>query len=79
MRQAFPGYRRRPDFIQRYVFPGGMLPTPQILKSLGAEQGLSFLRERSGFEFHTGIVHALTGLAEGNVPAGPAESEPAED
>ena len=43
---AFASYRKRPDFIQRYVFPGGMLPTPQILKSLGAEQGLSFLRER---------------------------------
>jgi len=43
---AFPLYRKRPDFIQRYVFPGGMLPTPNLLKSLGADQGLSFLRER---------------------------------
>jgi cyclopropane-fatty-acyl-phospholipid synthase len=23
----FEGYRRNPDFIQRYIFPGGMLPT----------------------------------------------------
>jgi cyclopropane-fatty-acyl-phospholipid synthase len=44
--RAFPLYRRRPDFIQRYVFPGGMLPTPAILKSLGADQGLAHLRER---------------------------------
>ena len=44
--QAFPLYRKRPDFIQRYVFPGGMLPTPQILRSLGSDHGLSFLRER---------------------------------
>lgn len=44
--QAFPIYRKRPDFIQRYVFPGGMLPTPAILKSLGADHGLSHLRER---------------------------------
>jgi cyclopropane-fatty-acyl-phospholipid synthase len=43
---AYKLYRKRPDFIQRYVFPGGMLPTPAILKSLGAEQGLSYLRER---------------------------------
>ena len=43
---AYPTYRKRPDFIQRYVFPGGMLPTPAILKSLGADQGLSYLRER---------------------------------
>lgn len=43
---AFLVYRRRPDFIQRYVFPGGMLPTPALLKTLGADHGLSFLRER---------------------------------
>ncbi|MFO0994986.1 MAG: cyclopropane-fatty-acyl-phospholipid synthase family protein [Hyphomicrobiales bacterium] len=43
---AFPLYRKRPDFIQRYVFPGGMLPTPALLKSLGADQGLAYLRER---------------------------------
>src|SRR5690606_21636084 len=23
---AFDGYRQNPDFIQRYIFPGGMLP-----------------------------------------------------
>ncbi len=43
---AFDMYRKRPDFIQRYVFPGGMLPTPEILRSMGAAHGLSFLRER---------------------------------
>ena len=43
---AFKLYRKRPDFIQRYVFPGGMLPTPALLKSLGAAHGLSHLRER---------------------------------
>jgi cyclopropane-fatty-acyl-phospholipid synthase len=43
---AFPTYRKRPDFIQRYIFPGGMLPTPSILKSLGAEHGLACLCER---------------------------------
>ncbi len=25
---SFEGYRRNPDFIQRYIFPGGMLPSP---------------------------------------------------
>lgn len=43
---AFPRYRARPDFIQRHVFPGGMLPTPSILKSLGSAHGLTFARER---------------------------------
>lgn len=43
---AYDTYRARPDFIQRYVFPGGMLPTPSILKSLGSDHGLAHLRER---------------------------------
>jgi len=43
---AFPLYRKRPDFIQRYVFPGGMLPTPAILRSLGADRKLRLVRER---------------------------------
>ncbi len=29
----FENYRRHPDFIQRYIFPGGMLPTPEKLLS----------------------------------------------
>lgn len=44
--ESYPQYRRQPDFIQRYIFPGGMLPTPQIVRALGAEQGLAYLRER---------------------------------
>lgn len=43
---AFERYRARPDFIQRYVFPGGMLPTPALLKSLGSDHGLTYVRER---------------------------------
>ena len=27
----FDGYRRDPDFIQRYIFPGGMLPSPNAI------------------------------------------------
>ena len=42
----FHAYRREVDFIQRYVFPGGMLPSPQILKSLGERFGLPVIRER---------------------------------
>lgn len=41
----FEDYRSRPDFIQRYVFPGGMLPSPSILRRLGDQHGLSCLRE----------------------------------
>jgi cyclopropane-fatty-acyl-phospholipid synthase len=32
--RRFSEYRRRPDFIQRYIFPGGMLPTVERLKEL---------------------------------------------
>lgn len=42
----FHTYRREVDFIQRYVFPGGMLPSPQILKSLGDRFGIPVIRER---------------------------------
>lgn len=37
---SYESYRRRPDFIQRYIFPGGMLPTLPILEELGRECGL---------------------------------------
>src|SRR6201996_6798096 len=43
---SFKSYRREVDFIQRYVFPGGMLPSPQILKSLGERFGVPVIRER---------------------------------
>ena len=42
----FNTYRREVDFIQRYVFPGGMLPSPQVLKSLGDKFGVPVIRER---------------------------------
>ena len=34
-------YRKSADFIQRYVFPGGMLPTKTVLNRLGDAAGLS--------------------------------------
>src|SRR5262249_42018786 len=43
---SFKSYRREVDFIQRYVFPGGMLPPPQALKSLGERFGVPVIRER---------------------------------
>lgn len=36
----FESYKRSPDFIQRYIFPGGMLPTPSILRERAREAGL---------------------------------------
>jgi cyclopropane-fatty-acyl-phospholipid synthase len=36
----FENYRRRPDFIQKYIFPGGMLPTPQIIEREASKAAL---------------------------------------
>ena len=40
--QLFDTYRREPDFIQRYIFPGGMLPTVALMKSHAKAVGLDF-------------------------------------
>ena len=37
----FESYRRQVDFIQRYIFPGGMLPSPVVLRGLAAEAKLT--------------------------------------
>jgi cyclopropane-fatty-acyl-phospholipid synthase len=47
----FEDYRRRPDFIQRYIFPGGMLPTPQRLADESAHGGLEVV-ESTGLGQH---------------------------
>ncbi|WP_269460684.1 SAM-dependent methyltransferase [Polynucleobacter necessarius] len=36
----FDRYRRSTDFIQQYVFPGGMLPSPSKFKAAAASAGL---------------------------------------
>ncbi|MEP7241387.1 MAG: class I SAM-dependent methyltransferase, partial [Devosia sp.] len=36
----FENYRRTPDFIQRYIFPGGMLLTKPAMKEQGDRVGL---------------------------------------
>ncbi len=36
----FETYRRKPDFIQRYIFPGGMLPTTAIIGQEASRAGL---------------------------------------
>jgi cyclopropane-fatty-acyl-phospholipid synthase len=42
----FETYRREVDFIQRYVFPGGMLPSPSVMKRLGEQFRLPLKNER---------------------------------
>lgn len=38
----FASYRRKADFIQRYIFPGGMLPTKPALEAEARRAGLTF-------------------------------------
>jgi cyclopropane-fatty-acyl-phospholipid synthase len=54
----FPGYRDTADFIQRFVFPGGFLPSDSLLRECAAKAGLRV----SGAETF-GLSYALT-LAE---------------
>jgi cyclopropane-fatty-acyl-phospholipid synthase len=45
---VFPDYARSVDFIQRHVFPGGMLLSDSRFRSLAEERGLAW-RDRHGF------------------------------
>ena len=38
--ELFPDYRKRVDFIQKYIFPGGMLPSMAALDEQIASVGL---------------------------------------
>jgi cyclopropane-fatty-acyl-phospholipid synthase len=39
--KIFEGYRRAADFIQRYIFPGGMLPSKRIIAEQAQAVGLT--------------------------------------
>jgi cyclopropane-fatty-acyl-phospholipid synthase len=54
----FEGYRREIDFIRRYVFPGGMLPSPSIMHKMGDKFGLSLAGEKIfGLDYATTLAH----------------------
>jgi cyclopropane-fatty-acyl-phospholipid synthase len=56
----FESYRRAPDFIQKYIFPGGMLPSRPILRRLATDHGFALADEH-----RFGACYART-LAEWN-------------
>ncbi|WP_271272034.1 SAM-dependent methyltransferase [Aliamphritea hakodatensis] len=43
--QRFHSYRKQADFIQRYIFPGGMLPSREALHSTFAKHGFTLHHE----------------------------------
>lgn len=53
--EFFEQYRRSTDFIQRHIFPGGMLPSPDVLKRQVRQAGLD-VRQDNGF----GLDYART-------------------
>lgn len=49
--RSYEDYRSSPDYIQRYIFPGGMLPSNSVLKQQVENSGLRWL-ESEGFGAH---------------------------
>jgi cyclopropane-fatty-acyl-phospholipid synthase len=43
--EAYASYRKKPDFIQRYIFPGGMLPPISKLHSLAEKHQLKLVKD----------------------------------
>jgi cyclopropane-fatty-acyl-phospholipid synthase len=52
----YAGYADQVDFIQRYIFPGGMLPTPAIMRQQIADAGLAL---KSTFTFGDSYARTL--------------------
>lgn len=54
----FDSYRLNPDFIQRYIFPGGMLPSPSALRLAAEHGGFELLQEqRFGLDYAHTLAH----------------------
>ncbi|CAN5368308.1 cyclopropane-fatty-acyl-phospholipid synthase family protein [soil metagenome] len=70
----FESYASNVDFIQRYVFPGGMLLSERRFRAIAAEHGLAW-QDRRGFGLHYAEtlrrwrVAFDTAVAEGRLPA----------
>ncbi|MBP9680270.1 MAG: class I SAM-dependent methyltransferase [Bacteriovorax sp.] len=52
----FSSYRRGTDFIQQYIFPGGMLPSPEIFTALALKQKFMSINQ---FEFGQDYARTL--------------------
>ena len=56
--ELFSSYKREIDFIRRYIFPGGMLPTPTIMRDMGLKHGLEVSAERAfGLDYAMTLAH----------------------
>ncbi|MBB4211254.1 cyclopropane-fatty-acyl-phospholipid synthase [Rhodothalassium salexigens DSM 2132] len=71
----FDQYRRGADFIQAYIFPGGMLPSPAALRDQVARAGLVWDGDRTFGPSYADTLKAWRGRFEaafdaGRLPAG---------
>ncbi len=53
--ELFARYRKGTDFIQQYIFPGGMLPSPSVFRAHAEKHGLKIVDE-----FAFGLDYART-------------------
>ena len=73
--EFFEGYARNADFIQAYVFPGGLLIRTSEFRQLAEERGLSWTdQEDFGFDYAETLKDWRAGFdaaeREGRLPAG---------
>ena len=55
--ELFERYRKGTDFIQQYIFPGGMLPSPSAFERMASQHGLTLTRElRFGIDYANTLV-----------------------
>lgn len=59
--RLFPTYRRRTDFIQKHIFPGGMLPCPAALGELSRTAGLETVGAEAFGECYSRTLRAWRG------------------
>jgi cyclopropane-fatty-acyl-phospholipid synthase len=56
--ERFARYRRGTDFIQRHIFPGGMLPSPQVFERRAAGADFQLLdRHAFGIDYARTLAH----------------------
>ncbi|MCG8492403.1 MAG: cyclopropane-fatty-acyl-phospholipid synthase family protein [Sneathiellales bacterium] len=56
--EHFEHYRNNVDFIQRYIFPGGFLPSPKALEKAVRQQGLKLRsQEFFGMDYAKTLIH----------------------
>jgi cyclopropane-fatty-acyl-phospholipid synthase len=56
--ELFDKYRKRADFIQRYVFPGGMLASVERLQEETAKAGLAWRKVEAFGQSYADTLHA---------------------